>query len=666
MCGIAGIIKLKQHPLHLPAAIKAMTDTIRHRGPDGEGFLFSSADTDTCAGDKDTPADIFNSRYPWSPTVSTSNVNTDPHIALGHRRLSIIDLSPAGHQPMCSSEKDLWITFNGEIYNYIEVREELKKLGHTFITATDTEVILAAYKQWGYECVLRFNGMWALVIYDKKKNILFGSRDRFGVKPFYYYKDEHLFAFASEQKALVKQPFVRTGINDKAVVDFFVKSEIEYEEESLFKNIIELFPSHSFTLDLQSAELNKWKYYTLPVNELFEAYDEKKLQQAAEKVRELLVNAIALRLRSDVTVGSCLSGGIDSSVIVGIIDHLLSKDNSIHVGDRLKVFTASFSDKLIDESKWAAQVVENTGADWKRTFPTSAELLQDAEQMIYSQDVPIWSTSTYAQHRVMRLARENKVTVVLDGQGGDELFAGYPPYYLAYWKEMAANEGKRSLYNELRAYAPLSKSVPFYLKASAKQRMLPRLSSGMQGRLQKMWFEELGYLDAGLLQQHSERITFPSSESRSLNGMLYSEFYNTRLKGYLKCEDRCSMWHSVESRTPFADDHHLVEYAFSLPAVMKIHEGINKHVLREAARPFVPQSILSRRDKMGYVTPTRQWISEIRHELRPLFTESLKDYIDVKKLLKDFDKLFDQPALPDNGRIFKFISFALWKKTFGL
>jgi asparagine synthase (glutamine-hydrolysing) len=665
MCGIAGIVKLRPHDLHLPAAAKAMTDSIRHRGPDGEGFLFSSAQSDICAGDNDTPADIFNSRYPWSPTTHTGNVSNEPYIALGHRRLSIIDLSPAGHQPMCDASKKLWIVFNGEIYNYIEVREELKLLGHQFITGTDTEVIITAYRQWGTECVLRFNGMWAFVLYDKEKNILFGSRDRFGVKPFYYYKDKNIFAFASEQKALVKQSFVSTSINDKAVVDFFVKSEIEYEEEGMFTNVIELFPSYSFTLDLSSGALKKWKYYTLSYNDKFEAYDERRTQQAAEQVKELLENAIALRLRSDVTVGSCLSGGIDSSAIVGIVNHLLTKNSNINIGERLKVFTASFSDKLIDESKWAAQVAEATGADWKRTFPDSKELLEDIGQLIYSQDVPIWSTSTYAQHRVMKLAKQSGVTVVLDGQGGDELFAGYPPYYLSYWKELAAHQGNRSLLKELRMYAPLSSSVPFYLKASLKYNLLPRLSRGMQNRLQKLWFAELGYLDNDLLSRNSESVTFaPQPTAGSLNGILYNEFYNTRLKGYLKCEDRCSMWHSVESRTPFADDHPLIEYAFTLPGVMKIHNGTNKYVLREAVRPFVPGNILARKDKMGYVTPTRKWISETRNELRPLFDESLKGYIDTKKLLRDFDKLFDRPHLPDNGRIFKFISFALWKKAF--
>ena len=663
MCGIAGIISFSgKHDL--PRLVSGMTKVIRHRGPDGEGFLLVSDDAVVCAGGDDTPKDIFESRFPWSPAAHADKLEGNFKVALGHRRLSIIDLSPAGHQPMCDADKRYWLTYNGEIYNYIEVREELKKLGHHFITGTDTEVIINAYKQWGEECVLRFNGMWGFVLYDRKENKLFGSRDRFGVKPFYYFKDKDVFAFASEQKALVKQSFVKTGINDKAVVDFFVKSEIEYEEEGMFKNIIELFPSHSFTLDIETGSLRKWKYYSLPFSTKYEKYNEAKLNEATEQVRELLVNAVALRLRSDVTVGSCLSGGVDSSTIVGIINHLLAKDKSIHIGDRLKVFTASFREQSIDESKWAKHVVDRTGADWKQAFPSSSELLKDLRDLIYCQDVPIWSTSTYAQYRVMQLARQNGVTVVLDGQGGDELFAGYDPYYLPFWKEMSANEGRTAALKEMKAFRPLSQSIPFNIKQNLKHRLLPKLGAGIQKKLQHTYFEELQYLDDELLSAHKESFSFPEMESSSLNAALHSEFYNTRLKGYLKCEDRCSMWHSVESRTPFADDHQLIEYVFGLPPVYKIHDGINKFILRKAAAPFAPAQVLERKDKMGYVTPTRKWISEMRNELRPLFDETLKDYFDTSRINKDFDKLFDRPHLPDNGRIFKFISFATWKKAF--
>lgn len=664
MCGIAGIVKLKPNSLHLPSAIKAMTDVIRHRGPDGEGFFFASEQGMDCAGGNDTPHVIFESRFPWSPKLRTESIAADHTLAFGHRRLSIIDLSSAGHQPMCDSAGQLWITYNGEIYNYIEIREELRSLGHSFITGTDTEVIINAYREWGTECVLRFNGMWSFVIYDRSKKLLFGSRDRFGVKPFYYYNDGSIFAFASEQKALVKQPFISTAINDKAVVDFFIKSEIEYEEEGMFRNILELFPSHSFELQLNNNQFRKWKYYTLHVNETFEPFDEKRLEKETERVRELLVNAVGIRLRSDVTVGSCLSGGIDSSSIVGITSSLFS-NSADHSGGRLKVFTASFNDEKVDESKWAAQVVDRTGADWKRTFPSSAELLKDLSDLIYCQDVPIWSTSTYAQYRVMKLAKENGVTVVLDGQGGDELFAGYDPYYLSYWQQLSANSGKRSLLKEMASFAPLGRSVPFYIKQMLRQQLLPSLPTGMQNRLQKLYFDEVNYLDKDLLWREKSSVTFSRPAGMgSLNGMLYNEFYNTRLKGYLKCEDRCSMWHSVESRTPFADDHDLIEHAFSVPGAFKIHNGINKFILREAVKPFIPQAIAARRDKMGYVTPTRKWISEIRNEIRPLLDDSLKGYIDTMKLHKDFDKLFNQPDLPDNGRIFKFISFALWKKNF--
>ena len=310
MCGIAGIVKLNNSPFHLPENIRLMTQTISHRGPDDEGFMFCSNEKVITAGSDVTPKDSWTAGYKYSPQKNISELNTDFHLAFGHRRLSIIDLSPAGHQPMCSNDGDLWITFNGELYNYIELREELKIKGHHFSTQTDTEVILNAYREWGNDCLSRFNGMWAFVIYDKNKKELFGSRDRFGVKPFYYYRDADVLAFASEQKALVKLPFVKTGINPKAVFDYFVKNEIELEEEGMFKNILELFPSHAFRFDLRTNEWKSWKYYSLKINVSNEVFDPAKLPEITEHTRQLLVNAVALRLRSDVPVGSCLSGGL--------------------------------------------------------------------------------------------------------------------------------------------------------------------------------------------------------------------------------------------------------------------------------------------------------------------------------------------------------------------
>ncbi len=660
MCGIAGIINFKGNDPGLARHIRQMSAAIRHRGPDGEGFAFFGEEYLT-AGSDETPADVFGAKLPYSPTKRIDQVNGNYSIAFGHRRLSIIDLSPAGHQPMCSKGKDLWITYNGEIYNYIEIRQELESKGHKFSTQTDTEVILNAYVEWGEKCVDRFNGMWAFVIYDRTKNELFASRDRFGVKPFYYYHDKNVLAFASEQKALMQLPFVPKGINDTAVFDFFAKGEIEYEEEGMFKGIIELFPSHSMRVSIATGKLKKWKYYSLEVNRSRQLFSEEKFRPAAAHTEELLSRAIALRMRSDVPVGSCLSGGIDSSAIVGIMQHLREKEK---MPNKLKVFTASFNEKEIDESHWAKTVVERTGAEWHQVYPSSEDLLRDLEDLIHCQDVPIWSTSTYAQYRVMQTAKEKGIKVVLDGQGGDELFAGYDTYFMARWMELLRKGRAGTMRSEMKL---AGRTPTFLFKQYLRYSGLKKLPRGLRSSLSGWYYDDIQYLSPGFWSKHKQRFgTGHEPDTSSLNAMLWDEFYNTRLKGYLKCEDRCSMRHSVESRTPFADDVDLVEYVFSLPGAFKMHKGLSKYLFREAAKRYLPPAIAARTDKMGYTTPNNRWIAALKEELRPLFNESLSDFIDTKKLLKDYDRFFSPGEAVENGRIFKFISFAVWKKRFQL
>lgn len=662
MCGIAGIINLSGQSPDIKNNIRLMTNTIRHRGPDGEGFLLSNNDECIALGGPDTPEEVYKSGLAFAPQQNIDSSGSGYNMALGHRRLSIIDLSPGGHQPMSTPDKSLWIVYNGEIYNYIELRDELKSKGHQFNTNSDTEVILNAYREWGTGCLNRFNGMWAFVIYDKNKNELFAARDRFGVKPFYYYKDENAFAFASEQKALVKLPFIKKEINPKAVFDFFSKNETEYEEEGMFKSIIELFPSHAFRLNLKTKEFNKWRYYSLPVNEQYQIFDESKFNSASEHVKELLVNAVTLRLRSDIGIGSCLSGGLDSSVIVGIINHLLfpkgwlrHENSSINVGERLKVFTASFKDSKYDESNWAKKMVDHTGAEWQQTFPESAGLLKDLEDLIYSQDIPIWSTSTYAQHRVMQLAKESGIKVVLDGQGGDELFAGYDTYNVALGMEQIKNFKVPDILN-------WSAFIKQYLRFYG----IKKLPAGVKAKFYEIYYPDIKYLNKDFWNEHKNRLEDRSKDSQSLNGTLYSEFYNTRLKTYLKCEDRCSMWHSVEARTPFADDINLIEYTFQQPGTFKIHNGIYKYLLRESAKDFIPDAIKNRKDKMGYLTPNNKWISEIHDDVKNLFTGRLSEYVHVDLIKKDYDEFFNIEDQTDRGRTFKFISFAQWVKAFDL
>lgn len=650
MCGIAGIISLKNNQSGLVEKIRLMNDAIRHRGPDGEGYLLINNDSETAAYGKDTPQAIIQSSILHKPVRSINN-EAGVKGVLAHRRLSIIDITATGHQPLCNTSQTLWIVFNGEIYNYIELRDELTKKGHAFHSSTDTEVILAAYSEWGYECVNRFNGMWAFVIYDKNKKQLFASRDRFGVKPFYYYKNENIFAFASEQKALLAGGIINFKPNEKAVFDYWLFSTMEEEEEGMFNNIYELFPSHSLTLDLETGEFKKWKYYTLPYSNKYEDANFN-LEETAEKIQSLFLNSVKLRLRSDVEVASCLSGGLDSSSIVSAIYKLTGKG--------LNTFTASFHEAGIDESNWAKIVSDYTHSNAHYTYPTSAELLKDLNDLIYCQDIPIWSTSTYAQFRVMRLVKENGIKVALDGQGGDELFAGYGSYYFYYLREIMQHKGISEFTGQAKAAGQLKR----YFIQLVLKKYINYLFLKQQLAVHKMIHPELKYLNSGFLQRNLAR-TAKEMDEYSLNEYLYKDFNNTLLKTYLKCEDRCSMWHSVESRTPFSDDIDLIEYGFSLPSSVKIVNGELKSLIRKAMRGITPDAILNRKDKKGYLTPNRRWIADIRHDVRHLFENpALAEFLDTKSILKDYELLFNQPGKPDDGRIFKLIAFAKWMEIF--
>jgi asparagine synthase (glutamine-hydrolysing) len=662
MCGIGGIVRFNRQVKGLNAAGMLMNKLLAHRGPDDEGYLLHQAEKTVPAYGKDTPTACRFNSLPYSAQKNIEEADDAYNMILLHRRLSIIDLNAGGHQPMCIDDGKYWIVFNGEIYNYIEIREELKLKGCQFKSESDTEVVLHAYQQWGKKCLEKFNGMWAFVIFDKAKNILFGARDRFGVKPFYYYKDKDVFAFASEQKALVKMPFIKTGIRSEAVYDYFVKGEIEYEPLSFFKHINELFPAHYFELHIDTGNLREERYYVLETNHAFEKFDANQFDTAKNKVSELLNNAIALRLRSDVPVGACLSGGIDSSGIVSIMDHLNKSNGNT---EKIKLFTASFNDVMIDESPYAARVAEQTNSVFYRVFPKADELINDLENLIYCQDVPIWSTSTYAQFRVMKQAKESGIKVVLDGQGGDELFGGYHSYIYNYWTELLRQFKLGLLHKEMSSFLPWYLRYNFFLKQHLRFSTIRRMPTFVQYQINRNYFGDFYYLNPIFLNEYKHRLN-SEPVPKNLNKMLLQEFSNTRLKSYLKCEDRCSMWHSIESRTPFADDIKLIEYAFQLPSSYKIKNGVNKYILRESLRGMVPDIILNRKDKMGFATPNSTWIREIRDAVRPYFDDSLKEYFDMHKINRDFNQMFNQNLGPDDTRTFKFIAFAVWKKVFGL
>lgn len=630
MCGIAGVVS-KTNSGSLKELVFAMSQAIKHRGPDGEGFTFFSKETQTAVYSPETPEiNKLSKAFVFNPAVAMEELSSGYTFALAHRRLSIIDLSEAGHQPMCDTTGNYWITFNGEIYNYIELREELKQKGHRFVTQTDTEVIIAAYKEWGVSCLQRFNGMFAFVLFDRNKNCLFCARDRVGVKPFYYVNTAQTFAFSSEYKAFIKSKLLAFEINEAQQFDFMVNANLENEEESLFKHIKELKPAHYSVYDLTTHQLNVQRYYSLPENK----YTLLSEAEIIDTIEQKLLNAISLRLRSDVEVGSCLSGGLDSSIIAGMVKKLQPQK-------QLKLFTAVFKGETFDESTYAKSVAERVKGNWQTISPTSEEFFNDIGQLNYYQDLPVWSSSTYSQHRVMKLASENQVKVVLDGQGADELFGGYAHHYLALWRES-------SMWNRIKYMKESKPTIVDPYSLYIKQGLKDFLNRG---------YDYSSYFNAP--EKHygtSKHIPFASD----LNTELRKD-YNGRLKSFLKCEDRCSMAFGIESRVPFADDVELVDFMFSVRGNQKIQKGISKYLLREATKNYIPQPVYMRRDKVGFETPLISWLQLnkflVIHEL-----QNNLDFLNFKQLTADFDTLvLEKPAF-----LLRLYSFSVWKGVFSV
>ena len=625
MCGIAGIIS-KTNSISLKDDVFAMSQAIKHRGPDGEGFAFFSNLKSTAAYSSETPQVNKESKsFLFNPITSLQNIENDYTIAFAHRRLSIIDLSESGHQPMCDTTADYWITFNGEIYNYIELREELKNKGHVFVTQTDTEVVLEAYKEWGFDCLQKFNGMFAFALFDKKNNQVFCARDRVGVKPFYYSNTHDAFAFASEYKAFIKSKLVAFEINETQQFDFIVNGNLENTEQSLFKGIDELKPSHYLVYNLKSHNFQITNYYTLPT-QLNSSNNE---QQLIELIEEKLVNAIKLRLRSDVEVGSCLSGGLDSTIIAGIVKHL-------QPSKQMKLFTAVFPNEKFDETNYAKLASEHVNGNWKTVSPTADEFFRDIENLNYCQDLPVWSTSTYSQHRVMKLAAENNIKVVLDGQGADELFAGYSHHYMALWKEEFSfkkiNDSKQTISNAYKLFGKQLVKDAFGLSIDYSNYFIENKKRFGKSKNEKL--------------------------ASTLNEQLAND-YKGRLKSFLKCEDRCSMAFGIESRVPFADDVELVNLIFSIQGNRKISHGVSKYLLREATKKYIPQQIYSRRDKIGFETPVQKWFAPHKNNVLDVIISQLS-FINKDYLYANFDLLLNTKP----NFLLRLYSIAIWKKVY--
>jgi asparagine synthase (glutamine-hydrolysing) len=595
MCGIAGVVAPSAALLR---PLPAMLDALRHRGPDDEGYVIVESGRRRASPyrGRHTVAGVPHPAFP-------AELSAGCDLGLGHRRLAILDLSSAGHGPMPSPDGHRWITFNGEIYNYLELREELKGLGHSFATATDTEVILAAWDEWGPQCLPRFNGMWAFALYDGQRNVLFCARDRFGVKPLHYHAAAGLFAFASEIKGLLAHPAVPRRPRESALHDFLVAGSIHEDAETFYEGIHTLAAGHHLTLDLSSRALAIERWYTLP--------QERERPEEAGEMGALLADSVRLRLRSDVEVGTCLSGGLDSSSIVALTARLREGDRG------RRSFSIVYSDPGLDESAHVDTVVSATGVDAARATPTSADLLRDLPDLVRHQDEPFPSASVYSQWRVMALAREARVPVLLDGQGADEVLAGYHYHYGPYLAGVAARRGLPAALREAaRARRATGRPWSFFLGLLAYHAVpLPDAlraravrAAATQGRVPPALIaREFAAQGGAASQRHRPRTDLHSE----LRGGLQA----TSLPPLLRYEDRNSMAFSVEARMPFLD-YRLVERAAALPASTLMRDGWTKAVLRDAMKGIVPDSVRCRRDKLGFATPERRWLREIAPQVR--------------------------------------------------
>lgn len=611
MCGIFGIFS---SALPGDGIIRGALDSIRHRGPDDEGYIFINTIDNTCqpASGSDTCQQLRN-EYRDISDVEMKNYD----LVLAHRRLSIVDLSSRGHQPMPYANGDLWIAYNGEIFNYRELRKELQLSGYRFDSGTDTEVVLAAYEKWGERCVHRFNGQWAFCIYDRRQKRLFCSRDRFGIKPFYYWFDKGNFAFASEIKGLLMLPLINTALNKPLISEFILFYELDNSEETIYKGICQLPPSHNLVVDMNDKQPRVDRYYELGFLDQVGDYDHRLALRYADDIRDLLIDAVKIRLISDVPVGSCLSGGLDSSSIVVIINKLLNEGGigREQIGERQKTFTAAYDDPAVDERVHAYEVIHRTNVDAYFSYPNGETLWNEVGSFLYHLDGPCFSTNIYAGWDVMRLASHH-IRVVLNGQGGDELFGGYLRYESVYLADMIKSGHYKDLFAALSGMGHrhgFTKTVTKGVIGGGLAMTPARLKPFLLKKVYRAHHRAIEHLlnDRFPIDGHVERMI---DRIHSLNHFLFCDTTKNYLPQLLRYDDRNAAAFSVENRVPFVD-HRLVEYVNGIPSIFKLYKGWSKWLLRLAMRDLLPEKILWRKDKLGFPTPEKQWLT---HSLSPV------------------------------------------------
>ncbi len=579
-------------------------------------------------------------------------------VLLGHARLSVIDLSVAANQPMYSSDGRFAIVFNGEIYNYLELRAELELSGMQFSTRSDTEVLLAAWATWGVGALKRFVGMFAFVLVDREQKQLVAARDGFGIKPLYYVSDEDGFRFASELPALKALRTSISILNWQRAYDYLVHGEYDFGDGTFIEGVRSLMPGHILTLDLQSNRVQLEEWWS-PCTELSVDIP---FEDAALQLRQLMLSNVRMHLRADVPLGAALSGGLDSSAIVCAIRHL-EPDADIH--------TFSFIAKgtSLSEEYWVDRVNKHVGARAHKVSVTQEELAADLDDLIATQGEPFGSTSIYAQYRVFKLAREQGMTVTLDGQGADEMLGGYNAYPGQRIRSLVEERRYGSALQFLHAWSQwpgrslgqgLKRVVGSYSEGYVHQ-FLRRLD-GMDNA--PNWIVPGPLSDAGVSLTLPLTQNLYSQSGRRMMGSLASSLRERGLPGLLRHGDRNSMRFSVESRVPFLT-HQMANFTLGLPEEYLVSlQGESKHLLRAAMRGIVPDEVLDRKDKIGFATPEKEWLLGMADTVRVWLAEDVGlPFLDQKKLLLVFDEVV-AGRRAYTWQVWRWINFIRWYRSF--
>lgn len=589
MCGIAGIVAPGGVPTR---SLQEMADALRHRGPDGRGFAFCSRDGKISAAG--TLAGAASTQGPFTA-------------GFAHTRLAIIDLSHASDQPMLAPDGRCALAYNGEIYNYLELKHALIELGHEFRTTGDTEVVLHSYMQWGERCVERFVGMWAFAILDVSRTAILLSRDRFGIKPLYYCVAGKTFSFASEIKALRAVPGVEPEPDPTTVARYISTGVVDDTDRTFFAGVLQLPAAHNMTISLDGAlGTRRWRYWEPPRNGCDETVDD-----PISAFRAGLEASIRLHVRSDVAVGTCLSGGLDSSSIVSLAAQM-------RASSRMPMYAHHCFGYVPDDVRYSEQpymdaVSRKAGAKLTYVKPSLGRFKDMMVPLVRHHDEPFGSTSMVAQWFVFEQAREAGIKVMLDGQGADETLGGYPIYLTTIAVQLL--RARRML--EFARFTAVHKRelgrTPISLRAVASSKAPRRVRA--LGAATHLVSPSVADLAADLVRPElgAAELSPPFTRPSSLNELLATQTMSTSLPALLRVEDRNSMYHSIEARVPFLD-HRLVELVFRLPPELKIRGARTKYVLREALAGVLPEPVRARTDKIGFrADPRITWMLADEH-----------------------------------------------------